>query len=187
MRQDVSRTSNKTFNYIYNTEKAKDRLVHYMNTIDNRADFFAASNQYEKNLGVGAKWFEGAEKVSRNCITGLGADGCGSYITFGAGKILSNPDIYSWRKEAGDTLITQGFNNFKYLYNNRPNPIQWDIKQLKDEQRVLQPIHDKYLANKQLFRKVSEIVSGVNILDYKSRIQYGCNLLGYTEKQGCKS
>lgn len=35
------------------------------NTIDNRANFFAASNQYEKNLGVGARQFGGADKVSR--------------------------------------------------------------------------------------------------------------------------
>ena len=206
MRNDVSRTSKQTFDYLYNTPNANTRFVTYFNTIDNRANFFAASNQYEKNLGVGARWFGGADEVSRSCITGLGADGCASYITFGAGKILGNPDLYAWRKEAGDTLIIQGFNNFRHLYNNRPNAMQWDIKQLRDEQTVLQPIHEKYLSDANLFRWFSNQMTdsenrkytgklikeeqaqpgGIDILDKSSRIRYGCKLLGYTEQQGCK-
>ncbi|WP_274585780.1 hypothetical protein V9W64_05910 [Neisseria leonii] len=82
--------------------------------------------------------------------------------------------------------MTQGFGNFKELYNNCPNAVQWDIKQLGDEQALLQPIHDKYLSDKDFFRSVSKAMTGVDILDYKSRIRYGCRLLGYTEQQGCK-
>ncbi|MFL1733062.1 hypothetical protein, partial [Moraxella oculi] len=208
MKGDVSRTSKQTFDYLYNTPNAKARFVTYFNTIDNRANFFAASNQYEKNLGVGARWFGGANDVSRARFTGLGADGNLSYVTFGVGSVFSGSPkhIYDWRKEAGDALITQGFNNFKHLYNNRPNAMQWDIKQLHDEQTLLQPIHEKYLSNANLFRWVSNQMtdsknrkyigglikekqtqpSGIDILDKSSRIRYGCKLLGYTEKQGCK-
>lgn len=206
MRNDVSRTSKQTFDYLYNSPNANGRFVNYLNTIDNRANFFAASNQYEKNLGVGARWFGGAEKASRGCWTGLGADGCASYLTFGAGKVLGNPDLYAWRKKAGDALITQGFDNFKDLYNNRPNAVQWDIKQLKDEQTLLQPIHEKYLTNQNTFVRAKQIVTdsknlkysfnpikewqtqpgGIKLLDKNSRIRYGCKLLGYTEQQGCK-
>ncbi|PKZ67780.1 hypothetical protein CYJ96_11935 [Moraxella osloensis] len=203
MRNDVSRTSKQTFDYLYNTPNANNRFVLYFNTIDARANFFKASNQYEKNLGVGAKWFGGADYVSRTPFTGLGADGNGSYLTFGASKILGNPDIYSWRSEAGNALITQGFGNFKNLYNSRPHATQWDIKQLRDEQTLLQPIHEKYLGNQPLFNWVSNILTdtnyggkilsdkqvqdgGINILDKSSRIKYGCKLLGYTEQQGCK-
>lgn len=124
--------------------------------------------------------------ASRACVTGLGAAGCASNLTFGAGKIFGNPDLYGWRKEAGDALMTQGFENFRDLYNNRPNPITWDIKQLRDEQTLLQPIHEKYLSNKYIFRTISETLTDVDILDYKSRIRYGCKLLGYSEQQGCK-
>lgn len=188
MRNDVSRTSKQTFDYLYNTPNANTRFVTYFNTIDNRANFFAASNQYEKNLGVGARWFGGANDVSRARFTGLGADGNLSYITFGVGSVFSgNPKhIYDWRKEAGDALMKGGFDNFRYLYNNRPNAMQWDIKQLRDEQALLQPIHEKYLSDKDWFRSISGWMTDVDILDYKSRIRYGCKLLGYTEQQGCK-
>ncbi|WII93581.1 hypothetical protein QEO94_01710 [Kingella negevensis] len=101
--------------------------------IDARTDFFSASNTYEKNMGVGARWFGGAEKVSRKCLIGLGANGCvllPSYLSFGAGKLLGNPDLYGWRDEAGNALMNKGFINFKTLYNNHPNAKQWDIKQL---------------------------------------------------------
>ena len=208
MKSDVSRTSKQTFNYLYNTPNTNTRFVNYFNTIDNRANFFAASNQYEKNLGVGARWFGGADKVSRARFTGLGADGNLSYVTFGMGSVFSgNPKhIYDWRKEAGDALMKGGFNNFKHLYNNRPNAMQWDIKQLRDEQVLLQPIHEKYLSNANFFRWVSNQMTdsenlkytgkfieeeqtqpgGIDILDKSSRIRYGCKLLGYTEQQGCK-
>ena len=208
MKSDVSRTSKQTFNYLYNTPNANTRFVNYFNTIDNRANFFAASNQYEKKLGVGARWFGGANDVSRARFTGLGADGNLSYVTFGMGSVFSgNPKhIYDWRKEAGDALMKGGFDNFRYLYNNRPNAMQWDIKQLRDEQTLLQPIHEKYLSNANFFRWVSNQMTdsenrkytgklikeeqtqpgGIDILDKSSRIRYGCKLLGYTEQQGCK-
>ncbi|NEN75600.1 hemagglutinin, partial [Pelistega sp. NLN82] len=188
-------------------------FVHYFNTIDTRANFFGASNVYEQNQGSGAKWFEGAEKVSRACFTGLGADGCASYLSFYLAKIFSgNPDLYGWRKEAGDTLMKSGFTNFRELYNNKGiNPMEWDIKQLKSEQSVLQPIHEKYLGEYGVFRWGSQkamdnnkgvklfnffnnlfdlekhkgIDGGVDILNQKSRIEYGCMLLGYTKEQGC--
>ncbi|WP_210394294.1 hypothetical protein, partial [Oligella sp. HMSC05A10] len=72
----------------------------------------------------------------------------------------------------------------------------------------LQPIHEKYLSDQELFVDASQFITapvvgdilsvifksdyprsiegGVNILDYESRISYGCKLLGYSEKQGCK-
>lgn len=206
MKNDVSRTAKHTFNYLYNTPNAEDRFVNYFNTIDNRANFFAASNQYEKNLGVGARWFGGANYVSRACFTGLGADGCGSHITFGLGKFLGNPDLYAWRKKAGDALMQGGFDNFRDLYNDRPNAMQWDIKQLRAEQTLLQPIHEKYLSDANSFTWVLNQMTdsenrkytgklikeeqtqpgGIDILDKSSRIKYGCKLLGYTEQQGCK-
>ncbi|WP_204319016.1 hypothetical protein [Pelistega ratti] len=212
MNKDVNRSSEQTFDYLYNSDDANKRFVHYFNTIDTRANFFGASNVYELNQGSGAKWFEGAEKVSRTCITGLGADGCISYISFFAGKLLGNPDLYGWRKEAGDTLMKSGFTNFRELYNNKGiNPVEWDIKQLKSEQSVLQPIHEKYLGEYDWFRGISQnatdnkkgvklfnffnnllnlekdkgIDGGVDILNQKSRIEYGCMLLGYTKEQGC--
>ena len=118
----------------------------------------------------------------------MGADGCifPSHITFGAAKILGNPDLYGWRKEAGDTLITQGFSNFKDLYNKRPNAMQWDIKQLQNEQKLLQPVHEKYLSNETSFKLTISLMTDVDILNYESRIKYGCKLMGYTEQQGCK-
>lgn len=80
---------------------------------------------------------------------------------------------------------------------------QWEIKQLNDEQKILQPIHLKYLKNRPIFvgltkymtkydsdfsliKKSQRIPGGVNLLDIESRIKYGCHMLGYTEAQGCK-
>ncbi|MBQ9725691.1 MAG: hypothetical protein IJV56_10220 [Neisseriaceae bacterium] len=64
----------------------------------------------------------------------------------------------------------------------------WDIKQLQDEQKLLQPIHEKYLGNKSTFTWTSEVLTPnlSNLLDYKDRVNYGCKLLGYTAEQGCK-
>jgi filamentous hemagglutinin len=76
----------------------------------------------------------------------------------------------------------------------------WDINQLQHEQKILQPIHEKYLGDANIFNWVSTqatggwrnfvpglgIGHGVNVLDYNSRITYGCKLLGYSAKQGCK-
>ncbi|WP_267268482.1 filamentous hemagglutinin N-terminal domain-containing protein [Pseudomonas protegens] len=206
MNKDVVRSSKNTFDYLYNTEGAATRLVAYLNTIDNRANFFGASNVYEQNLGIGAKWFGGAEEVSRAFLTGLGADGDGSYlpsyITFAAGRLVA--PVYDWRKAAGDALITGGFDNFKNLYNKATtDPVAWDIKQLKGEQTILQPVHEKYLGGRDLFQSISGkatntsgiaghfieerqgVPGGINILDYASRVEFGCKLLGYSKSQGC--
>lgn len=77
---------------------------------------------------------------------------------------------------------------------------------MRDEQTVLQPIHEKYLSDANLFRWFSNQMTdsknrkytrklikeeqaqpgGIDILDKSSRIRYGCKLLGYTEQRGCK-
>ncbi|WP_283190182.1 filamentous hemagglutinin N-terminal domain-containing protein [Pseudomonas sp. PMCC200344] len=202
MHKDVVRSSQNAFNYLYNTEGASGRLVTYLNTIDNRTNFFGASNVYEQQMGIGASWFGGAEMVSRAPVTGLGADGNASYLSFAAGWFLA--PVFDWRKAAGDALITGGFNNFKDLYNKAvTDPVAWDIKQLKDEQTILQPIHQQYLGDRSSFQWISNVmtdvsvwpnsfidqkqgvVGGVNILDYRSRVEFGCKLLGYSKSQGC--
>jgi filamentous hemagglutinin len=209
MRNDMSRSSINTFDYVYNSDGAPERFAEYYNTIDNRADFFGASNQYEQNLGLGAKWFGGAEFVSRAPLTGLGADGHGSWFTFFVGGKLTGTEVYDWRDEAGNTLINAGFDNFKNLYNQTvSDPVAWDINQLKGEQQALQPVHEKYLGDKPVFLKISStftdtslpilgagnnpftdekqgVSGGVQVINYESRIDYGCKLLGYSEKQGC--
>jgi filamentous hemagglutinin len=198
MHSDVSRTSKSTFNYLYNTEGASDRLVTYLNTIDNRANFFGASNLYEQQLGIGAKWFWGAEAVSRAPLNGLGADGNASYITFGLGWLLA--PVYNWRTAAGDALINGGFDNFKGLFNKvSTDPVAWDVNQLKTEQSLLQSIHERFLEGHNIFQNIGRLATdtsiwpdsivgangGVSILDYKSRVEFGCKLLGYSKSQGC--
>lgn len=112
--------------------------------------------------------------------------------------------VYDWRKAAGDALITGGFENFKNLYNKATSdPVAWDIKQLKGEQTILQPIHEQYMGDRSAFTWLSGLVTdtsimpeimigdrkgmdgGVDILDYKSRVEFGCKLLGYSKSQGC--
>ena len=153
---------------------------------------------------VDVRWFGGADFVSRAPITGLGADGAlfPSWITFGVGSVIA--PVYKWRSEAGDTLMKTGFDNFKNIYNNSSqDPSKWDINQLKSEQSVLQPIHEKYLSEKYIFNSVSSYFTdsksltnnlvnsnqtqtgGVNILDYNSRIRFGCKLLGRSGEEGC--
>ncbi|AZD61909.1 Putative large exoprotein, ShlA/HecA/FhaA family [Pseudomonas chlororaphis subsp. aurantiaca] len=199
MHKDVARSSQSTFDYLYNTEGAAGRLVTYVNTIDNRANFFGASNIYEQQIGIGARWYEGAEMVSRAPLTGLGADGNASYLFFGMGRFLA--PVYDWRKAAGDALITGGFDNFRNLYNKAvTDPVAWDISQLKGEQSTLQPIHEQYLGDSKKFQWIAQIMTdtavwpisekqgvsgGINILDYRSRVEFGCKLLGYSKSQGC--
>ncbi|MGB9092125.1 MAG: DUF637 domain-containing protein, partial [Pseudomonas farsensis] len=208
MNSDVGRSSGVTFDQLYNGKDAKDVFPLYVNSIDNRADFFGASDKYEFNLGSGAKWFYGAELVSRASLTGLGADGHGSSLSFLAGAVTLTgyhaPKIYEWREAAGAALIEAGFDNFKSLYNNGADPVQWDINQLKNEQRVLQPVHEKYLKDRTWFVNRSKDMTnsdnglvkgalqdyqtmpgGIEILNYDSRIKYGCKLLNYSSGQGC--
>ena len=119
-------------------------------------------------------------------------------MTFIAGNILRNPDLYTWRAEAGDAFMNGGFNNFKNAFNGKftsSNATKaWDINQLRSEKKLLQPIHEKYLSDYKIFRKVSynmtkikelDIYGGVDILDYNSRIEFGCRGMGYTQAQGC--
>lgn len=104
MNGDVSRSSAGLFEQLYNQEGAENWFSLYLNTVDNRADFFGASDRYEQNLGSGAQWFGGAEFVTRAPLTGLGAEGYGSSFTFALGSLLAgwNPaEIYAWRMEAG--------------------------------------------------------------------------------------
>src|SRR5690606_30984491 len=49
MNGDVSRSSENLFEYIYNRPGAGNKFPLYYNTIDNRADFFGAMNEYERN------------------------------------------------------------------------------------------------------------------------------------------
>lgn len=210
MAGDVERSSKNTFDHVYNSDGAENRISLYYNTIDNRADFFAASNQYEQNVGLGAQWFGGAEFVSRAPLTGLGADGNGSWVTFAVGGALTLTSVYDWRSEAGNTLMNGGFNNFKDLYNQTvSDPVVWDINQLRSEQQALQPVHEEHLREKPGFRWISNIFTdtslpllgagnnpltdekqgipgGIDIIDYESRIEFGCKLLEYSESQGCK-
>ena len=104
---------------------------------------------------------------------------------------------------AGNTLINAGFDGFRELYISGADPVQWDIDQLKNEQAVLQAVHHKYLSDKNIFSSVSGFITnsegvggkllddrstapgGVDILNYESRVQYGCKLLGYGVGQGC--
>ncbi|WP_189471676.1 DUF637 domain-containing protein, partial [Litchfieldella qijiaojingensis] len=210
MKGDVSRSSRNLFDNVYNSDGAEDRFSLYYNTIDNRADFFGASDRYEQNLGAGAKWFGGAKFVSRARWTGLGAKEDWSDYTFPAGALLTAGwhvgDIYDWRAEAGETLMQGGFDNFRTLYNNpEADSVAWDINQLKNEQRILQPIHEAYLEDRDWFAgagkwatdsdsyvtsrflrdDMKQMSGGVDILDYDSRIEYGCKLLGYDAAQGC--
>lgn len=106
----------------------------------------------------------GAEFVSRAGWTGLGADG--SSYTFLLGSVLAGinaPSIYEWRAEAGSALMKAGFRNFCNLYNKTiNNVVAWDINQLMSEQKILQPIHEKYLTERIIFRTASRI-SGLDI------------------------
>jgi filamentous hemagglutinin len=136
------------------------------------------------------KWFGAAEDVSRTFWGGLGADGEGSWFSFLVGSILAfdhAPEIYEWRKVAGDTLLKAGYPNFQDLYTiGTDNPIQWDIGQLQNEQKSLQDVHVKYLTERETFRDKIKQFKEVDILDYASRVQYGCKIFGLSEKQGCK-
>lgn len=168
-----------------------------INDIDLRADFFSA--MYQK---TGAEWFRVANQTSRAAGVGLGAEGAFSGITFFAGGVLSTltsagsvnlRDVYNWRTEAGNALMKAGFNNFKQLYEGKVTDIvAWNIKQMQQEQKLLQPIHEKYFKSslwlvpqiavpKYLFPN-----NRVDLLDYNSRVNYGCVEMGYSQAQGCK-
>ncbi|ETF02010.1 hemagglutinin [Advenella kashmirensis W13003] len=190
MDKDVKRSAKSTFDYLYKTPEGEDNFVRYLNTIDNRADFFGASNLYEKNEGTGVKWFGAAEDVSRAFDGGLGADGNGSQYSFFIGSLsawTNTPSIYEWRQVAGNTLLKAGYPNFQNLYiHSTDNPIKWDVDQLRNEQKSLQNVHTRYLTDRTVFRWLIEQNKDFNILDYEARVKYGCSVFGLSEKQGCR-
>jgi len=52
--------------------------------------------------------------------------------------------LITWLQKSGDTLINEGFNNFKDLYNNETsNSIKVGYQSTKNEQTVLQSIHEQ--------------------------------------------
>lgn len=57
----------------------------------------------------------------------------------------------------------------------------WDINQLRSEQKLLQLIHEKYWSDYPTLRAIAKRMTGVELLDYKSRIEFGCNGMGYTK------
>jgi len=148
----------------------------------------------------------GAEVVSEKT---LGAGNNYGFNRFVVANLLI--DSYDWRDEAGNVLMIGGFNNFKDLYNYGTNdPVAWDINQLRTEQQMLQPVHEKYFASSWLFPRASQKISdsdswvfsafetlnflsdiqismpgGIDFLSYESRVMYGCKLLGYSAADGC--
>lgn len=207
MPSDAGSSSRNTFEHLYNSDGADERFTFYLRDIDKRYSFFYGSHLYEQNEGLGAQWYGGAAFVSNAPVTGLGADGHGSWFTFGMGALLA--PVYEWRNEAGETLLQTGFNNFQALYNQAvADPVAWDIKQLGSEQAALQSVHEKYLGNRSAFVKLTSFATnaegllynnyfgiglderqgmpgGVKLIDYSSRMEYGCRLLGYGQEQGC--
>lgn len=155
-----------------------------INDIDLRADFFSA--MYAK---TGAEWFRVANETSRKAIVGLGAEGELSSLTFKAGNFISTTNAYDWRSEAGKALMEGGFNNFKKLYDGKvTDVVAWNISQMQQEQKLLQPIHEKYFSDKSWKPMVwiPQLFMNVNLLDYRSRIEYGCRKMNYNAAQGCK-
>ncbi|MFH4289461.1 hypothetical protein WAJ05_21660, partial [Acinetobacter baumannii] len=77
-----------------------------------------------------------------------------SGATFAIGGVISSItsagsvnllDVYNWRSEAGYALMKAGYNNFKQLYDGKVTDIvAWNISQMQQEQKLLQPIHEKY-------------------------------------------
>jgi filamentous hemagglutinin len=199
----VKRTTDQTFNYVFNAPNARNNITQYYDDIDSRKNFFGTSANYYKDLGIDVKWFAGAYDVS---IDSLGGGEKWSTLKFGVGALFTGQgsNLYNWRSEAGNALMNDGFNNFKNLYNNGTNnPAAWDINQLQREQTVLQPIHEKYLGDANAFQWVSKkltdsnwpfikyvtpptrVPGGVDITKYPSRVNYGCQMLSYSAKKGC--
>ena len=180
-------------NILYNGPQAQQLFTTRLHDINTRANFFAINDQYYHAIHKPIKWFGLSNQVSRECITGLGARHCASYITFASSKLLGNPPIYHWRQDAGDTLLANGFVHFQALFNDRAtDPVQWDIEQLNQEQAILQPVHTHYLAKYHAFNFVTKnvmrmrIKHGVDLLNLPSCIRYGCYRMRYTAVQGCQ-
>lgn len=181
-----------TILYNDNGENAQRLLLSRINDINTRANFFAVNHLYYQHSSLPVRWFGVSDKVSRDCLTGLGAKHCGSYIPFAVSKVFGNPAIYTWRQRGGETLLANSFDNFKSLFNGKfHDSVRWDIDQLKTEQSLLQPIHEAFLGDHLVFRKVNKtlmrlkIRGGVEILSQSDRLRYGCKMLGYTHFEGC--
>ena len=185
---DVKRSNYNALNLLFN-ELPKQTFTNLINNIDKRADLFDAMANQVPN----SRWFQGAADVSRACFIGLGADGCGSWATFYIGRLGSADKFYQWREEAGKAIMQSGYDYFKNSFNNSGSySVADDIAQLKREQQMLQSIHEKYfgaadsLDNGWGLRKGGIVSQGVDVLSYKSRIEYGCKKMGLTPAQGCK-
>ncbi|SET27093.1 hypothetical protein [Thorsellia anophelis] len=97
-----------------------------------------------------------------------------------------------WHSDAGNALMYVGFDNFQNLYNGiYSNAMEWDINQLRSEQTMLQYIHMTHLREQPLFNWAGELLTGalndgnsVNLMDYKSRFNFGCYKMGYSESDG---
>ncbi|SET27177.1 hemagglutinin repeat-containing protein [Thorsellia anophelis] len=186
-------SSNNTLNILYNGQDAKALISERVESIDNRADFFGMNDYYFDELGIPIKWYGEAEKVSRACLTGLGATGCGSEYTFELYDWALDADLDAWRAEAGKKIMEGGFNNFSNLYNlsngnydnvnlsvlnfddsgkvnsvklnlytlfsNNPDVYSmiWNVDQLISEQKMLQPVHEKYIPNNSNFPPLGEL------------------------------
>lgn len=187
-----SKLAHTVLDILYNGKNAEALFVTRLHDINSRADFFATNDLYFQQSFIPVRWFKVASQVSKECITGLGAHHCASYVTFASTKTLANPPIYAWRQAAGDTILSASFDNFNKLFNQgTTDPITWDIEQLVHEQRVLQSIHIKYLSKYQIFLSAYNVVmrlriqDGVDLLSLPSRINYGCYRMGYAAQNGC--
>ncbi len=123
---------------------------------------FLSTNDYYYNVNnIDIRWFGAAGNVTRAPITGLGADGdflwgnflggiCAYWWTF----FIRRGTVYEWRDEAGQALMHGGFDNFSNAFKGNYTSTQsWDINQLKSEQNLLQPIHEKYLKDRSLVQR----------------------------------
>lgn len=89
-------------------------------------------------------------------------------------------DNIEWVKEAGDTILTTGYDEFKKLYNN-DSPVtgnkaaEWDKNWLTKEQKTLQPIHEKHIKEGSLSDIINSgaIGLGREFLNTQDRIDYG--------------
>ncbi len=181
-----------TLTTLYNGQSANQLFLTRIADIDTRADFFATNHQYFQTTDMPVRWFGASEYISRRCLLGLGAEGCGSKATFAIAKTLTNPQLNEWRQAVGDSILLQGFPYFKALFNQArhtehhspymiANARQWDIAQLIREQHIVQVQHQKYLSNYPNFIRLSRLMGGVDLLDKNARIAYGCQLLGYAD------
>ncbi|WP_432480650.1 hypothetical protein [Moraxella sp. ZY200743] len=190
--KDIARSRKLVLQQIFNNQE----VFNSINTIESRADFFdAMSKEFPK-----AKWFAGASDVSRRCWTGLGASGCyvfekipfHSNVTFLTGSSFSwRTSGIDWRREAGQALMADGYNDFKRLWQGEVVDYrQWDIDRLVQEQTILDPIHKKHIGGSLIFTLPPKYFTGsgtVDMTNLQDRIRYGCLMLGYNYINGvCK-